>query len=89
MEQHTTFPFELTHLSLDTGEHLCSAHIHGQRRWVAVETHVTDYPLLDNGRVFWDNPEFWTEEFKAACAEFILTSNLALIEREYRKAHVA
>ena len=88
--KHTTFPHEITHLTQhnpgwENDEHLVSAHIHGQRRWVAADGWHTDYPLLDNGRVFWDNPEYWTEEFRARCAEFILTSNLALIEREYRR----
>jgi hypothetical protein len=82
----TTFPHEIVHLSLDTAEHLLSAHVYGQRRWIATDGFITDYPILDNGRVFWDTPEAWTEEFKEACASFILTSNLALIEREYRRA---
>lgn len=92
--KHTTFDHEILHFTQrntdqDPDEHLVSVHIHGQRRWVATDDWRTDYPLLDNGRVFWDNPEYWTDEFRARCAEYILTSNLALIERNYRASQKA
>lgn len=70
---YTTFPDEILVYLHRNGEALVTANIQGKRSYVAVtrDGYRTDYPYQYNGpasndtRVFWDNPEWFTQGFKA------------------------
>lgn len=75
-ENITTFPDEEILLQMPNGEALVHAYFPGTKRhgYVAVtkDGFRTDYPLFIGGKVFWDNPEWFTNKFRDKAAEQIL-----------------
>lgn len=66
--QYTTFKNETVILKRGKEVLLETAHCNGGRQFVALARNQfnTDYPLrYDDGKLGWDNPEYFTPEFRA------------------------
>jgi hypothetical protein len=67
---YTTFEDEKLVFQLPNGEALVTATIAGKREYVAAakDGYRTDYPYMypndDTHTVYWDNPEWFTKDFK-------------------------
>ena len=71
---HTAFPNEKVLYSHPTGETLCETDGRRGRQFVAVASDGfrTDYPISSGFSVLWDNPEYFTADFRKEARRIIL-----------------
>ncbi len=74
--KHTTFDNEKHIFSHAlNGEHLVTAIVSGKEVYVATNGFQTDYPVpRDSYTLQWENPEYFSEGFKAAVHAWIISA---------------